>query len=139
MLARVHLSVSRRTDRLAVFELVSAYGNIGLSIGLPNENYSTCGAFHPLSKIILAVVMIRGRQRGLPVAIDRAIMLPREFQMELSKELKEFEMAEGGQRTTNLDAIPEGHVKENNPALGSLYQPERMYRTIDSPALVEQQ
>ena len=56
--------------------------------------------------------MIRGRQRGLPVAIDRAVMLPREFQRELSKELKEFEMAEGDQTITNLDAIPEGTPNE---------------------------
>ena len=86
-----------------MFELVSAYGNIGLSIGLPNANYSTCGAFHPLSKVVLCLVMIRGRQRGLPVAIDRAVMLPREFQRELSKELKEFEMAESVQAATNLE------------------------------------
>lgn len=102
------LSVPRPTYCLTVFELVSAYGSIGLSIGLPNANYSACGAFHPLSKVIVCLVMIRGRQRGLPVAIDRAVMLPREFQRELSKELKKFEMAEGGQTTTNLDAIPEG-------------------------------
>ena len=98
-----------------MFELVSAYGSIGLSIGLPNANYSTCGAFHPLSKVIVCLVMIRGRHRGLPVAIDRAIMLPREFQKGLSQELKEYEKAEDGQRTTNLDAIPEGHVMENTP------------------------
>lgn len=102
-----------------MFELVSAYGSIGLSIGLPNANYSTCGAFHPVSKLIVCLVMIRGRHRGLPVAIDRAVMLPREFQKELSKELKEFEKGkgEGGQRIINLDAIPEGHAMENNPAL----------------------
>ena len=101
-----------------MFELVSAYGSIGLSIGLPDANYSACGAFHPLSKLIVCLVMIRGRHRGLPVAIDRAIMLPREFQRELSKELKEFEMTDSGQKITTLDAIPEGHAMEQNPALG---------------------
>jgi hypothetical protein len=60
--------------------------------------------------------MIRGRQRGLPVAIDRAVMLPREFQRELSKELKDFEMAEGGQITTNLGTIPEGPPAERHSA-----------------------
>lgn len=34
---------------------------------------------HPLSKLVVCVVMLRGRHRGLPVAIDRAIMLPHEF------------------------------------------------------------
>jgi hypothetical protein len=101
-----------------VFELVSAYGSIGLSIGLPNANYSTCGAFHPLSKLVVCLVMIRGRQRGLPVAIDRAVMLPREFQKKLSRELNEFEMAEGGQRSTDSDAIPEKQAMKENLAPG---------------------
>ncbi|KAJ7821116.1 cation transport protein-domain-containing protein [Mycena olivaceomarginata] len=59
-----------------VFELVSAYGTVGLSLGIPTENYSFSGALTPLSKLIVCLVMIRGRHRGLPVAIDRAVMLP---------------------------------------------------------------
>lgn len=77
-----------------VFEVVSAYGTVGLSLGIPTvgphntldfrvslirrfqANYSLCGAFHPLSKLIICLVMLRGRHRGLPVAIDRAVMLP---------------------------------------------------------------
>jgi len=39
-------------------------------------NYSLSGVFHPLSKLIVCLVMLRGRHRGLPVAIDRAVMLP---------------------------------------------------------------
>ncbi|KAG1746345.1 cation transport protein-domain-containing protein [Suillus lakei] len=62
------------------FELVSAYGTVGLSLGIPTENYSFSGALKPLSKLILCLVMLRGRHRGLPVAIDRAIMLPSEFE-----------------------------------------------------------
>ncbi|KAH9944580.1 TrkH-domain-containing protein [Amylocystis lapponica] len=63
-----------------LFELVSAYGTVGLSLGLPYANYSFSGALRPLSKLILCAVMLRGRHRGLPVAIDRAVMLPWEFQ-----------------------------------------------------------
>jgi len=59
-----------------LFELVSAYGTVGLSLGLPTANYSFSGALRPLSKLIICLVMIRGRHRGLPVAIDRAVMLP---------------------------------------------------------------
>ncbi|KAF9782414.1 cation transport protein-domain-containing protein [Thelephora terrestris] len=59
-----------------LFEVVSAYGTVGLSLGIPTENYSLSGAFHPLSKLIICLVMLRGRHRGLPVAIDRAVMLP---------------------------------------------------------------
>jgi hypothetical protein len=34
---------------------------------------------HTLSKLVVCLVMLRGRHRGLPVAIDRAVMLPAEF------------------------------------------------------------
>ncbi|KIO22662.1 hypothetical protein M407DRAFT_79030 [Tulasnella calospora MUT 4182] len=58
-----------------LFELVSAYGTVGLSLGIPDKNYSFSGAFSTLSKLIVIAVMIRGRHRGLPVAIDRAVVL----------------------------------------------------------------
>lgn len=58
-----------------IFEVISAYGCVGVSVGYPGKNYSFCGAWHPISKLILAAVALRGRHRGLPVAIDKAIML----------------------------------------------------------------
>ncbi|KAJ3811574.1 potassium transporter [Lentinula aff. lateritia] len=62
-----------------LFELVSAFGGIGLSLGIPTENYSFVGAMRPLSKLVVIVIMVRGRHRGLPVAVDRAVMLPEEL------------------------------------------------------------
>lgn len=59
-----------------LFEVVSAYGCVGISVGLPDQAYSFCGGWHTLSKLILCAVMIRGRHRGLPVAIDHAVLLP---------------------------------------------------------------
>ncbi|KAL9080890.1 MAG: hypothetical protein Q9159_007487, partial [Coniocarpon cinnabarinum] len=59
-----------------IFEVVSAYGCVGISVGVPWAAYSFCGAWHKLSKLILIAVMIRGRHRGLPVAIDHAVNLP---------------------------------------------------------------
>ena len=69
-----------------VFEVVSAYGCVGISVGLPGEAYSFCGGWHSLSKLILCAVMIRGRHRGLPVAIDRAVLLPGEHLGEAEEE-----------------------------------------------------
>ncbi|KAI3324897.1 TrkH-domain-containing protein [Xylariaceae sp. AK1471] len=59
-----------------VFEVVSAYGCVGISIGFPNEAYSFSGGLYPGSKLVLCAVMLRGRHRGLPVALDRAVRLP---------------------------------------------------------------
>lgn len=59
-----------------IFEVVSGYSCVGISVGLPNENYSFCGAWFKISKLILIAVMLRGRHRGLPVSIDKSVMLP---------------------------------------------------------------
>ncbi|KZT72263.1 hypothetical protein DAEQUDRAFT_26204 [Daedalea quercina L-15889] len=73
-----------------IFEIVSAYGTVGLSLGVPYDNYSFSGALSPLSKLIICVVMLRGRHRGLPVAIDRAVMLPMEFSQASQDRLDEI-------------------------------------------------
>ncbi|OCF43255.1 potassium ion transporter [Kwoniella heveanensis CBS 569] len=62
-----------------LFECTSAYSVIGLSLGTPNNNFSFSGEFGTASKIVIILVMLRGRHRGLPVAIDRAILLPKEY------------------------------------------------------------
>jgi len=54
----------------------SAYGTVGISVGVPYDNFSFCGSWHKLSKLVLIAVMIKGRHRGLPRAIDRAVQLP---------------------------------------------------------------
>ena len=59
-----------------LFEVVSGYGTVGLSTGVPYDDYSLSGQFHTLSKIVMLAVMLRGRHRGLPLAIDRSILLP---------------------------------------------------------------
>ncbi|WVQ71337.1 hypothetical protein IAR50_000865 [Cryptococcus sp. DSM 104548] len=62
-----------------LFECTSAYATIGLTLGTPNNNYAFSGEFGTVSKLIMILVMLRGRHRGLPVAIDRAILLPKEY------------------------------------------------------------
>ncbi|KIR43206.1 potassium ion transporter [Cryptococcus deuterogattii 99/473] len=62
-----------------IFECTSGYATVGLTMGTPNNNYSFSGEFGTASKLVMIVVMLRGRHRGLPVAIDRAILLPREY------------------------------------------------------------
>ncbi|KAL1635771.1 low affinity potassium transporter [Neofusicoccum ribis] len=61
-----------------LFEIVSAYGTVGLSLGYPSINASFSAEFKTLSKLIIIAMQIRGRHRGLPYALDRAILLPSE-------------------------------------------------------------
>ncbi|KAI8457987.1 cation transporter [Phakopsora pachyrhizi] len=77
------LSRSRENEIFSIFsimfEVVSAYGTIGLSFGLNDSAASLCSRFTVLSKLILIAVMLRGKHRGLPIAIDRAVLLPLEL------------------------------------------------------------
>jgi len=57
------------------FEMVSAFAGIGLTLGLPTDNFSFSGEFRVLSKFIVCILMVRGRHHGLPVALDRASTL----------------------------------------------------------------
>jgi Trk-type K+ transport system membrane component len=55
-----------------LFEVVSAYAGVGLSLGIPTQNYAFSGALKTGSKLIIILVMLRGRHRDLPMSIDRA-------------------------------------------------------------------
>ena len=61
-----------------LFEIVSAYGTVGLSLGFPNTNASFSAQFKVLSKLVIIAMQIRGRHRGLPYELDRAVLLPSE-------------------------------------------------------------
>lgn len=61
-----------------LFEVVSAYGTVGMSIGHPSVNASLVSQFSTIGKLVIAAMMIRGRHRGLPYGLDRAILLPGE-------------------------------------------------------------
>ncbi|SCU96278.1 LAFA_0G05446g1_1 [Lachancea sp. 'fantastica'] len=59
-----------------LFEIVSAYGTVGLSLGYPNTDQSFSAQFNTFSKVIMIFMLVRGRHRGLPYSLDRAIILP---------------------------------------------------------------
>ncbi|EPB86743.1 hypothetical protein HMPREF1544_06441 [Mucor circinelloides 1006PhL] len=72
------MSSSPITMSTVIYECVSAFGNVGASTGYPNTSASQAQQYHTLSKLVLIILMYRGRHRGLPAAIDRAVLLPSE-------------------------------------------------------------
>jgi Trk-type K+ transport system membrane component len=75
-----------------VFEVVSRYGSVE-SPRLPDQAYNFSGGWHIVSKLILYADMLRGRHRGLPVAIDRAVLPPGDHLA--SKEEEDHEIRKG--------------------------------------------
>ncbi|KAG0165511.1 hypothetical protein DFQ28_008614 [Apophysomyces sp. BC1034] len=72
------MSPSAITMSTVIYECVSAFANVGASTGFPGTSTSQAGAYRTLSKLVLIALMYRGRHRGLPAAIDRAVLLPSE-------------------------------------------------------------
>lgn len=74
----------RNTEKQSVtmfaclFEIVSAYATVGVSLGASDINSSLSTKFSTLGKLAVVAAMIRGRHRALPYKLDRAIMLPGE-------------------------------------------------------------
>ncbi|KAF8511515.1 cation transport protein-domain-containing protein [Gautieria morchelliformis] len=118
-----------------IFELTSAYGTVGLSLGIPSANYSFSGALQPLSKLIICAVMLRGRHRGLPVAIDRAVLLPAELwrrdQIEAANLSVRRSSPTGLRDAQEKDGETiQGQVSENNQTVG----PEETDPSITKPS-----
>ncbi|KAF2176036.1 potassium transport protein TRK1/TRK2 [Zopfia rhizophila CBS 207.26] len=90
------------TQFSVLFEIVSAYGTVGLSLGYPGINTSFSGEFRTLSKLIIIAMQIRGRHRGLPYALDRAILLPSES---LHRREDEDAMRLAQRRKSNISGI----------------------------------
>lgn len=71
-----------KTDPLAfstfniIFECISAYSCVGVSVGFPGQSFAFCGAWHPVSKLLLMAISLRGRHRGLSVIIDHTALFP---------------------------------------------------------------
>ena len=56
-----------------IFEVVSAYGNVGLSLSVPGQNRSLCGNFGVIGKLAIILIMLLGKHRGLPKEKDAVI------------------------------------------------------------------
>lgn len=76
--ARLQSEDTRFTLFSIIFEIVSAYGTVGLSLGYKNINSSLSTEFGIVGKLVIVAMQIRGRHRGLPHELDRAIILPSE-------------------------------------------------------------
>jgi len=87
-----------------LFEVTSGYGNVGLSLGYPTVLTSLSGKFSVFSKLVMCAMMIRGRHRGLPYALDQAIMLPGE-------DLMRNEHEEDGGRAAQQDTLSGSKLK----------------------------
>lgn len=111
-----------------LFEIISAYGTVGLSLGYPNVDQSLSYRFTTLSKLVIIAMMIRGRHRGLPYSLDRAIILP-------DSDMQKRDMVQenhASQRAESLSVEPTVTSFNDNASEGFT---DRLRRTISKKAL----
>ncbi|KAI9035822.1 potassium transport protein TRK1/TRK2 [Aspergillus affinis] len=111
----------QRTDQYnfqiwsVLFEVVSAYGTVGMSLGYPGSNASFASQFRTLSKLVIIAMQIRGRHRGLPYTLDRAILLP-------SEHLHQDEITDAERRvrrrTSSFSRMPSTDRQDNGTSSG---------------------
>ncbi|TQV99494.1 trk family potassium uptake protein [Cordyceps javanica] len=102
---------AKRFDLFSIlFEVVSAYGTVGLSMGAAGVNASLCSQFSVVGKLIIAALQIRGRHRGLPYGLDKAVLLPSEARFKKEAEDAEAVLARMSTAptatTTGLQRLP---------------------------------
>jgi hypothetical protein len=86
-----------------LFEIVSAYGTVGMSLGYSAVNASLCSQFSVVGKLVIIGMMIRGRHRGLPYGLDRAILLPSEGLN--AKEAEDADARQFARRNSGLSGV----------------------------------
>ena len=128
--SRLQADNSSFTLFTVLFEIISAYGTVGLSLGYPGTNTSFSAQFGVIGKLVIIAMQIRGRHRGLPYELDRAILLPSE-----SLQQREAEEAARRRRSSfattsgageDLRAVPSnvsGREKEAGVATGAQRKP----------------
>lgn len=91
-----------------LFEVVSAYGTVGLSMGAPNTDAALCSQFSVVGKLVIVAMEIRGRHRGLPYGLDRAVLLPSEsrFPPETEHELARSNTAGSDAAGSGISSFP---------------------------------
>lgn len=58
------------------FELMSAYGTCGISLGYPGSGNSLAEQFSTPGKLVVMAVMVAGKLRGFPHVVMQGVVLP---------------------------------------------------------------
>jgi hypothetical protein len=86
-----------------IFEVISGYGNVGLSMGFPGSMASLCGNMSTVGKLVLIFVMMLGKLRGLPTHSDSVSDFSfKEMKFWVRKAKKEKKQAEGADVSSRI-------------------------------------
>ncbi|KAI0395319.1 cation transport protein-domain-containing protein [Xylariaceae sp. FL0594] len=122
-----------------LFEVVSAYGTVGLSLGYPGVNASLCSQFTVVGKLVIIAMMIRGRHRGLPYGLDRAVLLPseklnrkeaEEAEQRLQRRQSVFSLAPSERRPSSLRSVGRTRSVDRRSMVTGFFHPGPSYYSM---------
>ncbi|KXJ94453.1 cation transport protein-domain-containing protein [Microdochium bolleyi] len=128
-----------------LFEVVSAYGTVGLSLGYTGINASLCSQFSVVGKLVIIAMQIRGRHRGLPYGLDRAVLLPSEHLDRKEQEDAEFRLHRRNSAMSTATGRPTSLARGRSRSVDkrrvfqNLLHPGPAYQATATGASVEQQ
>lgn len=99
-----------------IFEVASAYGTVGLTKGYPGTIPSLVAQFTDGSKVVMCLICVLGRHRGLPTSLDSAYTFKLHYTNNSSK-ADEIGGAEGEAVIDNVMVLADHALDPNyNPA-----------------------
>ena len=120
-----------------MFEVSSAYGTVGLSLGYPGSLVSLAGQFSIISKLVLMCVMLAGRHRGLPSSIDAAVYLPELLNTAVPEPAEEPKDAGIAQMTLAVVQAGKELARPSYSTLRDLFHPAPQETVVVDRAMVD--
>ncbi|KAL0225988.1 hypothetical protein P9112_013312 [Eukaryota sp. TZLM1-RC] len=125
------------------FEIASAYGNVGLSLGWPGVEAAFVGVLPATGQLILIITMLAGRQRGLPTSLDVAVttrtfegMAEEVLSLLSPEQLKKMGLLESGYtyHLSHEEEVEEGQEKGVSPdTTEPFYTPDYLIEGSNGP------
>ncbi|CAI6002190.1 unnamed protein product [Closterium sp. NIES-64] len=98
-----------------IFEIMSGYGNVGFSLGYTcpedapagcvSPPYSFSGVWRTEAKVVMVLVMLLARHRGLPDNIDAAIVIPDQKQFQSAAKAHDAAAGAGAAERDDVESI----------------------------------
>ena len=115
-----------------IFEVISGYGNVGLSMGFPGSMASLCGNMSTVGKLVLIFVMMMGKLRGLPTHSDAVSDFSfKELKFWVRKAKKEKKEAEGADVSAHIAQLKGGFAEFEKQRFHDGHL-EKILKTLDT-------
>lgn len=122
---------------IILFEMISAYGCVGLTFGIPGECVALSGVLSTSGKLVIISLMVLGKHRGLPSSEDEVIDFKfnslRHAHGYIEEDLEEYFEQQGDNISRFFEATSRNSDIELGSVDGNISQPLTPKSTSNNP------